>query len=85
MLPDSPESIRTAEGFLLEEEYLRSGGVDEEIAASGTAADMIVGEAQTQGENQLASDAVDLGQVDEKKVLEVLKQDLFEPLPTAAD
>ena len=84
VLPDSPDTIRTAEGFLLEDDYLQSGGVDEETTA-GDPAGTIDGEAQAQSESQLASNAADLEHVDEAKVLEVLKQDLFEPVPAAAE
>lgn len=82
VLPDSPDTLRAANkenaSFLLEEEYIQtektgedgeSGGPDEE-GAKGV-------------EDGLVPASVDLGQVDEKKVLEVLKQDLFEPVPDA--
>lgn len=78
ILPDSPDTIRAEdkEGarFLLEDEYLQTVGPEKDEESTGQKG---VDDAQDQA-------AVDLGQVDEKKVLEVLKQDLFEPVPAAA-
>lgn len=79
VLPESPDTLRSmgTEKFLLEEEYLQTdNGAAEEADIGGP----VEGEGETQ-----PSDAVDLDQVDEKKVLEVLKQDLFEPVPAVAD
>ena len=79
VLPESPGSLRGTEKFLLEEEYLQTEpGANEAVAEDP---DPVEGEGETQ---QQPSGAVDLDQVDEKKVLEVLKQDLFEPVPAGA-
>lgn len=79
MLPESPDTLRSmgTEKFLLEEEYLQT---DNGVAEEADIGVPVEGEGEPQ-----PSDAVDLDQVDEKKVLEVLKQDLFEPVPAVAD
>lgn len=74
VLPDSPETILAAKEtspFILEEEYLRTA-TPEELGETGKA---------TESERERTTNdvsGVDLGVVDERKVLEVLKQDLFE-------
>lgn len=77
ILPDSPDTIRAEDKesarFLLEDEYLQTIGPEEEKSTGQKNEDDVQDQA-----------GVDLGQVDEKKVLEVLKQDLFEPVPAAA-
>lgn len=73
-LPDSPETILVAKEtspFILEEEYLRTA-TPEELGETGKAT-----ESEQEGTTNDVS-GVDLGGLDEKKVLEVLKQDLFE-------
>lgn len=73
VLPDSPGTVLTEKGhlFLLEEEYLRTERPAEDAAeVADTNAAEGVGDS-------LATNSVDLGQVDEQKVLDVLKQDLF--------
>lgn len=76
-LPDSPKALagQDASPFILEEEYLRTAG-PEEIGQS-TASD----EDDVAGNVTLPGSAVNLQDVDEKQVLEVLKQDLFEEVP----
>jgi hypothetical protein len=76
-LPDSPKTLagQDTSPFILEEEYLRTAG-SEEIGQS-TASD----EDDVAGNVTLPGSAVDLQDVDEKQVLEVLKQDLFEEVP----
>lgn len=76
-LAESPDSLRETGKFLLEEEYLQTeGGASNEADTAGAV--------EAEGETQQPSGAVNLDQVDEKKVLEVLKQDLFEPVPAGA-
>ncbi len=73
-LPDSPETILAAKEtskFILEEEYLRTA-TPEELGETGKAT-----ESEQEGTTNAVSD-VGLAGVDERKVLEVLKQDLFE-------
>lgn len=76
VLPDSPDALRSTNkenaSFRLEEEYIQTEkpGEDGEIGGMD-------GEGTPGIDSSVSS--VDLGQVDEKKVLEVLKQDLFEP------
>jgi hypothetical protein len=74
-LPESPETMlesKEASSFILEEEYLRTAAPEE------------VGDRSTDGEQEGTTGAgdgavgVDLKNVDEEKVMEVLKQDLFE-------
>ncbi|EAW13253.1 zinc finger HIT domain-containing protein [Aspergillus clavatus NRRL 1] len=70
----SPEMILAEKenpAFILEEEYLRTQGPEPDLS------DIIP---QDPAVDQGQSEAIDLGQIDEKKVLEVLKQDLFEPV-----
>ena len=77
IIPDSPDTIRAEDKenarFLLEDEYLQTIGPEKEEESTGQ-------QGQDDAQDQAA---VDLGQVDEKKVLEILKQDLFEPAPDA--
>ncbi|RAH44967.1 zinc finger HIT domain-containing protein [Aspergillus brunneoviolaceus CBS 621.78] len=72
VLPDSPDALR-AQGadarYLLEDEYIRTHAPVDEDSASPTESEV----------DQPAPAGIDLGNVDEKKVLEVLKKDLFEP------
>ncbi|PYH75749.1 hypothetical protein BO82DRAFT_437203 [Aspergillus uvarum CBS 121591] len=72
VLADSPDALR-AQGsdaqYLLEDEYIRTHAPVEEDSASPTESEV----------DQPASAGFDLGNFDEKKVLEVLKKDLFEP------
>ncbi|OJK01574.1 hypothetical protein ASPACDRAFT_41837 [Aspergillus aculeatus ATCC 16872] len=72
VLPDSPDALR-AQGsdarYLLEDEYIRTHAPVEENSASPAESEV----------EQQAPAGIDLGNVDEKKVLEVLKKDLFEP------
>ncbi|RAH65425.1 zinc finger HIT domain-containing protein [Aspergillus aculeatinus CBS 121060] len=72
VLPDSPAALR-AQGsdarYLLEDEYIRTHAPVDEDSASPTESEV----------DQPAPAGIDLGNVDEKKVLEVLKKDLFEP------
>ncbi|PYH97988.1 hypothetical protein BO71DRAFT_372089 [Aspergillus ellipticus CBS 707.79] len=75
-LPDSPDTLlsqKESSQYLLEEEYLRTHQPSEENSEDTTEAE----------DNQLPPGAIDLGGVDETKVLEVLKQDLFEPTTEA--
>ncbi|BCR90027.1 uncharacterized protein ACHE_51225S [Aspergillus chevalieri] len=76
VLPDSPDILRATSkenaSHLLEEEYVQPEKPGEDGELGG-----LDGEG-AQGIDHSAP-SVDLGQVDEKKVLEVLKQDLFEP------
>ncbi|KAJ5371017.1 uncharacterized protein N7496_007109 [Penicillium cataractarum] len=70
-LPDSPEKMlasKETSPFILEEEYLRTATPEE------------VGDKSTDGEQEgtMGEGGVDLKDVDEEKVMEVLKQDLFE-------
>ncbi|KAL4894980.1 hypothetical protein BDV59DRAFT_211836 [Aspergillus ambiguus] len=76
VLPNSPETLRTTTekpSFLLEEEYLQSQPQAELEQAGTTVGDT------ADGAHALGS--ADLTNVDESKVLEVLKKDLFEPVP----
>ncbi|RAK75762.1 zinc finger HIT domain-containing protein [Aspergillus fijiensis CBS 313.89] len=72
VLPDSPDALR-AQGadarYLLEDEYIRTHAPVDEDSASPTESEV----------DQPAPAGIDLGNVDENKVLEVLKKDLFEP------
>ncbi|GES63818.1 HIT finger domain protein [Aspergillus terreus] len=79
VLPDSPETLRTTidnPPFLLEEVYLQSQPQAEQEQDDTTAEDTV------EGAHALGS--VDITNVDENKVLEVLKKDLFEPVSAAA-
>lgn len=76
VLPDSADTLATDEEtsqFILEEEYLRTAAPEE------TAESEDEGPGMDKDAGQLGS--VDIENVDEQKVLEVLKQDLFEPVP----
>lgn len=81
VLAESPDTLRGMDKFLLEEEYLQTVSGTSEKEADPGGPGSVQGAA---GETQ-PSGVVDLDQVDEKKVLEVLKQDLFEPVPAVAD
>ncbi|OQD84845.1 hypothetical protein PENANT_c011G04543 [Penicillium antarcticum] len=77
-LPDSPETLAGQETspFILEEEYLRTAGPEEIAKSTRNDGD------DAAGDENLSDAAVKLQDVDEKRVLEVLKQDLFEEVPT---
>lgn len=81
VLAESPDTLRGMGKFLLEEEYLQTVSGTSEKEADPGGPGSVQGAA---GETQ-PSGVVDLDQVDEKKVLEVLKQDLFEPVPAVTD
>jgi hypothetical protein len=72
VLPDSPETFSEDENakFLLEKDYLQAQPQTEPESGDTS---------ETDGE-QLAPSAVDIPNLDEKKVLEVLQKDLFEPV-----
>ncbi|KAJ5106806.1 hypothetical protein N7456_003481 [Penicillium angulare] len=75
-LSESPAELlkeKETSPFILEEEYLRSVGPED---AAEKAAKSDESEVDSSG---LPASSVDLQNVDEQKVLEVLKQDLFEP------
>lgn len=80
VLPDSPERLLTEKRseFLLEEDYLRT----EKPALEQEAGEVLPG--QDGVDNSSSANSMDLGQVDEQKVLEVLKQDLFGRDPATA-
>jgi hypothetical protein len=72
-LPDSPETIlasKETSSFILEEEYLRTASPEE-------LGDKSAEEQEGTGDGDEVS-GVDLQNVDEEKVMEVLKQELFE-------
>lgn len=77
LLSESPEQLSTdkeSSTLILEEEYLRTAA-EEETAESrheGT---------ENEPDTGLSGSSVNLEGVDEKKVMEVLKQDLFESVP----
>ncbi|GFF26230.1 putative box C/D snoRNA protein SPCC613.07 [Aspergillus udagawae] len=76
-LPQPPEALLAEKEnprFLLEEDYLRTQGPETDLSEA-----ML----QEAPEDQVHSGGLDIGDIDEKKVLEVLKQDLWEPI--AAD
>ncbi|KAF4154373.1 hypothetical protein CNMCM8927_009364 [Aspergillus lentulus] len=76
-LPQPPEALRAEKEtpmFLLEEDYLRAQGPETDLSE-----DML----HETSEDQIHTGDLDIGNIDEKKVLEVLKQDLWEPV--AAD
>jgi hypothetical protein len=76
-LPQSPEALLAEKEnprFLLEEDYLRTQGPETDLNEAMS---------QEASEDQADPGSLDIGDIDEKKVLEVLKQDLFEPI--AAD
>jgi hypothetical protein len=77
-LPDQAEGLlanQEKSPFILEEEYLRTAEPDE-IRQSA-----MDGEDELTATQTFPESLVDLQNVDENKVLEVLKQDLFEPVP----
>jgi hypothetical protein len=76
VLPDSAESLSANEEesqFILEEDYLRTAA-PEDTAESENEGVVMNNDAELHG-------AKDIGNVDEQKVMEVLKQDLFETVP----
>jgi hypothetical protein len=75
--PEPPEALLAEKEnprFLLEEDYVRTQGPETDLSEA-----ML----QEAPEDQVHSGSLDIGDIDEKKVLEVLKQDLWEPI--AAD
>jgi hypothetical protein len=77
-LPESVETLfadKDASKFILEEEYLRTIGPEEAGQSSPTSDEdnVVVNDA-------LLGASATLENLDEKLVLEVLKQDLFEPV-----
>ncbi|KAA8652828.1 hypothetical protein EYZ11_007205 [Aspergillus tanneri] len=72
--PDEVLSKREESKFLLEEEYVRAHPNPEPE----------LGEIAVESDTQLLPGSKDLTNIDEKKVLEVLKKDLFESVPAAA-
>lgn len=80
VLLDSPETLLTEKRsqFLLEDDYLRT----EKPALEQEAGEILPG--QDGLDDTSSANPMDLGQVDEQKVLEVLKQDLFGRDPAAA-
>ncbi|KAG0161255.1 hypothetical protein PDIDSM_8789 [Penicillium digitatum] len=78
-LPESAETLfadKENSKFILEEDYLRTAGPDE-IGQSLTTRD----NDDAAGNDALRGSSVNLQDVDENLVLEVLKKDLFEPVP----
>lgn len=76
VLPNSTEELRAEQEdsqFILEADYLQTAD-PEEIGGN-------LIEPEVDGTGAEGSAASDLQDLDEKKVLEVLKQDLFEPVP----
>ncbi|KAF7585499.1 hypothetical protein BBP40_010796, partial [Aspergillus hancockii] len=73
VLPDSPETLSEDENakFLLEKDYLRTQPQTELESADTSETD----------DEQPAPTSVDISNLDERKVLEVLKKDLFEAVP----
>lgn len=77
-LPESAERILANQEdspYIMEEEYLRTAGPEE------TRQSKAIDEDDAAIENPIPDSSVNLHSVDENKVLEVLKQDLFEPVP----
>ncbi|KAJ5178217.1 uncharacterized protein N7500_000916 [Penicillium coprophilum] len=77
-LPESAETLfadKDNSKFILEEDYLRTAGPDE-IGQSSTTSD----DDDAAGNEALPGSSANLQDIDEKLVLEVLKQDLFEPV-----
>ncbi|KAJ5897716.1 hypothetical protein N7504_008004 [Penicillium tannophilum] len=78
VLPESPETLlaeKDTSSFMLEEEYIRIVG-PEEAAENSAQTEQDGAEVHASG---LLGSSVDLQNVDEDKVMEVLKHDLFEP------
>ncbi|KAJ6113475.1 hypothetical protein N7523_006792 [Penicillium sp. IBT 18751x] len=76
VLPDSAETLAASGGesqYILEEEYLRTAAPEEAAESENEGAEMN-NDAELHG-------AKDIGNVDEQKVMEVLKQDLFDTVP----
>ncbi|KAJ5670487.1 uncharacterized protein N7477_005850 [Penicillium maclennaniae] len=76
VLPDSAETLAANGGesqFILEEEYLRTAAPEEAAESENEGAEMN-NDAELHGTK-------DIGNVDEQKVMEVLKQDLFDNVP----
>lgn len=82
VLPDSAETLlaeKETSRFILEAEYLRTAGTDEAAEKSAESEQEDMG--SEDDATGLPGVSVDLRNVDEKKVMEVLKQDLFESVP----
>ncbi|KAJ6005714.1 hypothetical protein N7451_003658 [Penicillium sp. IBT 35674x] len=78
VLPESPETLlaeKDTSSFMLEEEYIHIVG-PEEAAEKSAQTEQDGAEIHASG---LPGSSVDLQNVDEDKVMEVLKHDLFEP------
>ncbi|KAJ6036748.1 hypothetical protein N7540_001027 [Penicillium herquei] len=78
VLSDSPEKLmeeKDTPSFILEEEYIRTGGPEDDAEKTAETES----EDTDNGTSGLAGSSIDLQNVDEEKVMEVLKQDLFEP------
>ncbi|KAJ5690448.1 Zinc finger HIT-type [Penicillium macrosclerotiorum] len=83
-LPYSAETLlaeKDTSPFILEEEYLRTAG-PEQLGEESRDLDQDDSSPED-GASGIPGSSLDLQKVDEKKVLEVLKQDLFEPVPDA--
>ncbi|KAJ5587169.1 uncharacterized protein N7459_002934 [Penicillium hispanicum] len=81
LLPDSAETLlaeKETSAFIVEEEYLRTVGPEDAGERSAESEQEGTTEDDASG---LPGSSVDLQNVDEKKVMEVLKQDLFESVP----
>ncbi|KAJ5101975.1 polyketide synthase, partial [Penicillium alfredii] len=81
VLPESPQTLlaeKDTSRFVLEEEYLRTAGPEETSADTVEAAQESTG---PDNDDTAPDQSVYLQNVDENKVMEVLKQDLFEPIP----
>ncbi|KAH2635891.1 hypothetical protein KXW54_002714 [Aspergillus fumigatus] len=77
-LPQPPEALRAEKEspmFLLEEDYLRTERPETDLSEA-----MV----QDASQDQVDAGDLDIGNIDEKKVLEVLKQDLWEPVTADA-
>lgn len=76
-LPDGEETLLADQDnspFILEGEYLRTAGPEETRQSTGSDEDVGA------DDGTIPESSVNLQNVDENKVLEVLKQDLFEPV-----
>ncbi|KAJ5697846.1 hypothetical protein N7488_011530 [Penicillium malachiteum] len=77
VLADSPEKLleeKDTASFVLEEEYIRTAGPEDAAEKASE-----TGSEDTDNGTSGVAGTIDLDNVDEAKVLEVLKQDLFEP------
>lgn len=81
LLPESPEELladRESSDWILEEEYLRTAALEE---TADQTAESRQGGTESEPNTGLPASSVNLEAVDENKVMEVLKQDLFESVP----